>query len=70
MLFYLVSLVVGFVGVHMPLMHGSGPISIVFSLVVTAVAALNLVPDFDVIETARPKARPSTWSGTGPSCSS
>jgi uncharacterized YccA/Bax inhibitor family protein len=50
MLFYLLSIVLSFVGVQIPLVHGSGIIGIGFSLVVVGVAALNLVLDFDLIE--------------------
>jgi uncharacterized YccA/Bax inhibitor family protein len=49
-LFYLVSLVLGLFGIRIPLIHGSGPVGIIFSLVVVAIAALNLVLDFDFIE--------------------
>jgi uncharacterized YccA/Bax inhibitor family protein len=49
-LVYLVSMVLGFFGRSIPLIHGSGPIGIGFSLVVIVVAALNLVLDFDLIE--------------------
>ena len=47
---YLVSMVMGFFGKSIPLIHGSGPIGIGFSLVVVVIAALNLVLDFDFIE--------------------
>lgn len=49
-LFYLASMALGFFGISMPLIHGSGPIGIAFSLFVVAIAALNLVLDFDFIE--------------------
>ncbi len=48
--FYLLQFVVGFFGVHFTAINGSGPIGIGFSLIVVAVAALNLVLDFDMIE--------------------
>jgi uncharacterized YccA/Bax inhibitor family protein len=47
---YLVSMVLGFFGVHIPLIYGSGPIGILFSLAVVIVAALNLILDFNFIE--------------------
>jgi uncharacterized YccA/Bax inhibitor family protein len=50
MLFYLASMLLGFFGVRMPLIHSNGPLGIAFSLVVVGVAALNLVLDFDFIE--------------------
>ena len=65
MLFYLASFVLGFFGVGMPLIHGSGPFGIVFSLVVTAVAAFNLVLDFDFIERGASRGAPNymEWYG-------
>ena len=50
MLFYLVQLVLGFFGVHFTAVNSSSPIGIGFSLVVVVIAALNLVLDFDFIE--------------------
>lgn len=50
MLFYLVSFVMGMFGHGMPLLHAASPLGIAFSLLVTGVAALNLVLDFDLIE--------------------
>jgi uncharacterized YccA/Bax inhibitor family protein len=48
--FYLLEMVLGFFGVRFATINGSGPVGIVFSLVVVAIAALNLVLDFDFIE--------------------
>ena len=51
MLFYLAQMILGFFHVQfLSSVNGSGPIGIVFSLIVVAVAALNLVLDFDFIE--------------------
>jgi len=47
---YLVSMVLGFFGIQIPLIHESGMVGIGFSLVVVVIAALNLVLDFDFIE--------------------
>ncbi len=50
-LFYFAQMILGFF--HIPFLssvNGSGPIGIIFSLVVVAIAALNLVLDFDFIE--------------------
>ncbi len=47
---YLISFIGGFFGWQMPYIHGSGPVGILFSLVVVAIAAFNLVLDFDFIE--------------------
>jgi uncharacterized YccA/Bax inhibitor family protein len=48
--FYLLQMLLGFFGVHFAAINGSGVIGIGFSLIVVAVAALNLVLDFDFIE--------------------
>ena len=51
MVFYLIQFVLGLFGFHaFGAVNGSGPIGIGFSLIVVAVAALNLVLDFDLIE--------------------
>ena len=49
--FYLAEMVLGFFHVQVPAINGSGPWGIVFSLFVVVIAALNLVLDFDMIET-------------------
>lgn len=49
-IFYLATIVLGFFGVHFTTINGSGPIGIAFSAFVVVVAALNLVLDFDFIE--------------------
>jgi uncharacterized YccA/Bax inhibitor family protein len=49
-LFYLVSIVLGFFGIRIPLIHESGWLGIGFSLFVVVIASLNLVLDFDFIE--------------------
>jgi uncharacterized YccA/Bax inhibitor family protein len=50
-IFYLVSIVLGFFGIHFTSLFGAGPVGIAFSVIVVIVAALNLVLDFDFIET-------------------
>ncbi len=64
-LFYLVSLLLGFFGVRIPLVFGSGPVGIIFSLVVVTIAALNLVLDFDFIEQGAMRGAPKymEWYG-------
>jgi uncharacterized YccA/Bax inhibitor family protein len=50
-LFYFLQMILGFF--HVPFLssvNGSGPLGIVFSVIVVAVAALNLVLDFNFIE--------------------
>ena len=49
--FYLLEMVLSFFGVHFATINGNGLIGIGFSVVVVIVAALNLVLDFDFIET-------------------
>lgn len=49
-LVYIASIVLGFFGVDMGLVTGSGMFGIGFSLLVIVIAALNLVLDFDLIE--------------------
>ena len=50
MIVYLVSFVMNMFGKSMPYIHGNGTIGIAFSLFVVVIAALNLVLDFDFIE--------------------
>ena len=49
-LVYMTGLVLGFFGIEIPLIHGSGIVGIGFSLFVVALASANLVLDFDFIE--------------------
>src|SRR5579859_1169200 len=49
-LFYLMEMILSFFGIQFATINGSGPIGIAFSLFVCAIAALNLVLDFDFIE--------------------
>jgi uncharacterized YccA/Bax inhibitor family protein len=49
-LFYLLQMLLGFFGFHFIAINSAGPIGIGFSLFVCAIAALNLVLDFDFIE--------------------
>ena len=49
-LFYLLTMIMGFFGVGFGSLFGSGLIGIGFSVIVVIVAALNLVLDFDFIE--------------------
>ena len=50
LLFYLASIVLGFFGIRLPLIHDAGPLGIAFSVVVVGVAAFSLLLDFDMIE--------------------
>ena len=64
-LFYIISMVLGFFGVRIPLVFGSGPVGIIFSLIVVTIAALNLVLDFDLIEQGAAQGAPKymEWYG-------
>lgn len=64
-LVYMATLVLGFFGVQIPYIHGSGLIGIGFSLFVVIIAALNLVLDFDFIETGVERGAPKymEWYG-------
>ena len=57
-LIYVATMVLGFFGIRIPYIHESGTIGILFSLFVVVIAALNLVLDFDFIETGAEKGAP------------
>jgi len=48
---YMVDLVLGIFGRHVPLLNSSGPLGIGVSAVIVIIAALNLILDFDFVET-------------------
>ena len=50
MLFYLAEMVLGFFHITFSSINGAGPVGILFSLFVVAIAALNLVLDFNFVE--------------------
>jgi uncharacterized YccA/Bax inhibitor family protein len=56
---YIGSMILGFFGMNVGFIHSSGPMGILFSLFVVAVAALNLMLDFDFIETGERAGAPS-----------
>lgn len=62
---YLINFVMGFFGSGIPVIHSSGTVGIVFSVVVVGVAALNLVLDFDFIEQGAERGAPKymEWYG-------
>jgi uncharacterized YccA/Bax inhibitor family protein len=64
-LFYIITMVLGFFGIRMPLMYGNSWVSIGFSLFVVVIAALNLVLDFDFIEQGAAQGAPKymEWYG-------
>ena len=48
---YMVDLVLGMFGRHVPLLNSAGPLGIGVSAVIVIIAALNLILDFDFVET-------------------
>lgn len=64
-LVYLVSMVLGFFGIHPSFIYGNGAFSIGFSLVVVAIAAFNLIIDFDFIAQSAQRRLPKymEWYG-------
>ncbi|PJJ98188.1 hypothetical protein CO615_09235 [Lysobacteraceae bacterium NML75-0749] len=64
-LIYLATIVLGFFNINIPYIHESGLIGIGFSLFVVVIAALNLVLDFDFIETGVEQGAPKymEWYG-------
>ncbi|CAM4030773.1 Bax inhibitor-1/YccA family protein [Paenibacillus alkaliterrae] len=64
-LVYLLSFVLGFFGITVPYLHDNSLIGIGISLIIVIVAALNLVLDFDFIETGAQQGAPKymEWYG-------
>ncbi|HDS0950993.1 TPA: Bax inhibitor-1/YccA family protein [Stenotrophomonas maltophilia] len=64
-LLYLASFVLGFFNINVPVIHDASWLGIAFSLFVVVVAALNLVLDFDFIETGVAQRAPKymEWYG-------
>jgi uncharacterized YccA/Bax inhibitor family protein len=50
-LVYMIDLVLGIFGRHVPLLNSAGPLGIGVSAVIVIIAALNLILDFDFVET-------------------
>lgn len=65
MLIYLATIVLGLFGINIPYIHESGLIGIGFSLFVVVIASLNLVLDFDFIESGVEAGAPKymEWFG-------
>ncbi|HEY6350587.1 MAG TPA: Bax inhibitor-1/YccA family protein [Candidatus Angelobacter sp.] len=63
--FYLLTFILGFFGIRFSIIFGSGLIGIGFSVLVVAIAALNLVLDFDFIESGAAAGAPKymEWYG-------
>jgi uncharacterized YccA/Bax inhibitor family protein len=65
LLLYLANFVMGFFGPSMGFINGSSGLGIAFSGVVVVIAALNLILDFDLIETGAQSGAPKymEWYG-------
>src|SRR5579883_690206 len=65
MLVYLASMLLGLFGHTIPFIHDNGLIGIGFSLLVVGVAAMNLILDFDLIESGAQQGAPKymEWYG-------
>ncbi|MDB5253012.1 MAG: Bax inhibitor/YccA family protein [Flaviaesturariibacter sp.] len=57
-LFYLVAMIMNMFGAEMPYLHSNGPVGIGISLFVVAIASLNLIMDFDLIEQGAAQGAP------------
>lgn len=55
---YAITLLLGLFGVAVPYIHAAGPIGIVFSLFCVTIASLNLIIDFDFIESMQAQGAP------------
>lgn len=63
--FYLITMILGFFGMHFNSVFGAGPLGIGISVVITIVAALNLILDFAFIENGARAGAPKymEWYG-------
>jgi uncharacterized YccA/Bax inhibitor family protein len=57
-LLYVVSMALGFFHVNVPVLNDASPLGIIVSLVIVGVAALNLILDFDLIESGAAQGAP------------
>jgi len=62
---YLASWIGGFMGFHMSFLHDSSPLSIGISIVITIVASLTLLMDFDMIEKNVQRGAPKSFEWIG-----
>jgi uncharacterized YccA/Bax inhibitor family protein len=62
---YLMSWILGLLGMSVGFMHSSGPLGILINLVIIVIAALNLIMDFDFIEKGSQMGAPKfmEWYG-------
>lgn len=62
---YFIDIVGYFFGFSVPFLNGSGPVSIVACVIICAVAALNLILDFDFIEKGAQNLMPKDYEWYG-----
>lgn len=64
-IFYVIALVLGMFGISIPFLHEGSALGIGFSVFVVALAALNLIIDFDMIERGAESGAPKymEWYG-------
>lgn len=62
---YLISWILGMLGMSVGFMHSTGPLGILINLVIIVIAALNLIMDFDFIEKGSQMGAPKymEWYG-------
>lgn len=62
---YMVDMILGMFGRHVPLLNSSGPLGIGLSVVIVIIAALNLILDFNFVETGVQASAPKymEWYG-------
>jgi len=65
MIFYLITWVLSFFNINIPMLYSNTPLSIGFSLLVTGLAAFNLLVDFDFIEQAANNFFPKEYEWFG-----
>lgn len=63
--YYLLAFGLGLFGVQAPLIYNTGTWGIVFSLAIIFIAALNLLLDFNLVETAAAKKAPKVFEWYG-----
>ena len=64
-IFYLIAIGLHFANINIPFLHEGSTFGIIFSLIVVALAALNLILDFDLIENGSKSGAPKymEWYG-------
>jgi uncharacterized YccA/Bax inhibitor family protein len=58
-LLYMVSILLGFFGINMPMLHDASPLGLLLSLGILGIASLNLLLDFDMFEKGEQHGAPA-----------